>query len=218
MTDGSHPGLFVTLDGMAGAGKTTTVRLLGPYLRGLGYHVHTTAEPTHGALGELARRDTDLYRGHSLACLVAADRYHHLETEIRPHLDQRKIVICDRYVASSYVLQQMDSVPLPFIESLNGYADRPDLAVMLLAEPTEAAARVTARGAHDRFQAGVTTSTTEARMYREAVSYLEGRGVPVLTIDTTRRAPHGVVEQVAERIAERITADTQSPCDQEATA
>ncbi|WP_157608777.1 hypothetical protein [Saccharomonospora glauca] len=46
MTSGNRPSLFVTLDGMAGAGKTTTVRLLGPYLRNLGYHVHTTAEPT----------------------------------------------------------------------------------------------------------------------------------------------------------------------------
>lgn len=214
MSNCNHPGLFVTLDGMAGAGKTTTVRLLGPYLRELGYRLHTTAEPSQGPLGDLARRRTDLYRGHSLACLVAADRYHHLETEIRPHLDQREIVLCDRYVASSYVLQQMDGVPLPFIESLNGHADWPDLGIMLLADPAEAAARITARGAHDRFQAGVATSTTEATMYREAAAYMEACGVPVLTINTTRRDPSGVVQQVAERIRD----DTRGLSDQEASA
>lgn len=202
MTGTSHPGLFVTLDGMAGAGKTTTSRLLGPYLRDLGYRTHTTAEPTHGALGQLARHNTDLYREHALACLVAADRYHHLVTEIRPHLDQDEIVICDRYVASSYVLQQMDGVPWAFIEMLNGHIDPPDLALMLVASPTEAAARITARGAHDRFQAGIATSTAEARMYREAASHLENQRVPVMTINTTRRDPRGVVQQIAERIAE----------------
>ena len=214
MTDISHPGLFVTLDGMAGAGKTTTIRLLGRYLRDLGYRVHTTTEPTHGALGKLARHNTDLYREHALACLVAADRYHHLKTEIRPHLDQHEIVICDRYVASSYVLQQMDGVPWAFIESLNGHIDRPDLAITLVADPTQAAARVTARGPHDRFQAGIATSATEARMHREAASYLQTQGVPVLTIDTTRRDPCGVVRQVAERIAEA----TQGPRCRQASA
>lgn len=211
----NRPGRFVTFDGMAGAGKTTAVRRLGAYLRDQGYDVHTTAEPTHATLGELARRNTDLYRAHALACLVAADRYHHLETEIRPRLHDGQLIICDRYIASSYVLQQMDGVPWPFIKSLNSDTDPPDLAIMLLTEPAEAAARINARGAHDRFQTGIiNTSRTEAGMYREAASYLTGRGVPVLTIDTTRRDPHGVVEQVAARITEL----TRAPSDQEATA
>lgn len=85
--------------------------------------------------------------------------------------------------------------------------------VMLLTDAAEAAARVAARGVHDRFQAGISTSRIEARMYRDAASYLAGRGVPVLTIDTTRRDPRGVVEQVAERITE----NTQGPSDQDVT-
>ncbi len=100
-------------------------------------------------LGELARYKTDLYQGHALACLIAADRYHQLATEIRPRVQQGS-VLCDRYMASSYVLQQMDGVPLPFIESLNGHADRPDLAVMLLTDAAEAAARVASARYPDR--------------------------------------------------------------------
>ena len=149
MTEGSHPGFFVPLDGMAGAGKTTTVRLLGAHLHDLGYRVHTTAEPTRDHLGALARRETDRYRGTALACLIAADRYHHIETEIHPRLQRGQIVLCDRYVTSSYVLQQIDGVPLGFLEGLNAGADRSDLAVILLTAPEIAAARIAGRGAHD---------------------------------------------------------------------
>lgn len=68
---------------------------------------------------------------HARACLVAADRYHCLATEIRSALAAGKIVLCDRYVASSYVLQHLDGVPIEFIEALNADANRPDLAVIL---------------------------------------------------------------------------------------
>jgi dTMP kinase len=74
--------------------------------------VHTTSEPSHGPLGTLARHGTDTYSGYVLACLVAADRYHHLATDIRPNLAAGRIVVCDRYVPSSYVLQLMDGVPI----------------------------------------------------------------------------------------------------------
>ncbi|MGH3672640.1 MAG: dTMP kinase, partial [Pseudonocardiaceae bacterium] len=128
-------GVFVTLDGMGGAGKSSTTRHLHQHLTQAGYTVHATAQPYHDQLGEIARHGTDTYTGHTLACLVAADRYHHLATEIRPQLAAGRIVLCDRYVASSYVLQRMDAVPIEFIEALNGAADVPDLAVILTAHP-----------------------------------------------------------------------------------
>jgi dTMP kinase len=46
--------------------------------------VHVTAQPSHDRFGEIARHGTDTYTGHTVACLVAADRYHHLATQIRP--------------------------------------------------------------------------------------------------------------------------------------
>lgn len=201
-------GLFITFDGMAGAGKTTAVGLLGGYLRDLGYQVHTTAEPTRDTLGKLARRETDRYRGRALACLIAADRYHHVETEIRPRLQRGEIVLCDRYVASSYVLQQIDGVSLEFIEALNRGVDLPDLAVMLLADPEETASRIAVRGAHDRFQSGVNASRTEAGMYSEVASGLHRQGLPVVTVDTTRRDPQAVVQLLAERIAEQTSSNS----------
>lgn len=197
----AHRGLFVTLDGPGGAGKSTTTRHLGELLIRRGYRVHATTQPSHARLGKIARHGTDTYSGHALACLVAADRYHHLATEIRPQLAAGAIVLCDRYVASSYVLQRIDGVPVDFIESLNTAADVPDLAIILTADPTVTAARVATRGAHSRFEAGLASSQAEAELYADTAARLAERGYPLFLLDTTRTRTGTIVEQIAARIA-----------------
>ena len=139
--------VFVTLDGMGGAGKSTTTRHPHQDLTAAGYTVHVTAQPSHDRFGEIARHGTDTYTGHTVACLVAADRYHHLASQIRPQLAAGRIVLCDRYVASSYVLQRWTAVPIEFIEALNAAVDVPDLAVILTAHPAVTTRRIERRGA-----------------------------------------------------------------------
>jgi dTMP kinase len=194
-------GVFVTLDGMGGAGKSTTTRHLHQHLAEAGYTVHVTAQLSHARLGEIARHGTDTYTGHALACLVAADRYHHLATEIRPQLAAGLIVLCDRYVASSYVLQRMDAVPIEFIEAVNAASDIPDLAVILTTHPAVSTRRIGQRGAHSRFEVDAATSRVEADLYRDTTTRLAELGWPLLTIDTTRTP----IEQVTAQIAGRIT-------------
>ena len=200
MTTG-HCSVFVTLDGPGGAGKSTTSEHLRRYLTAQGYTAHVTTEPSDGQLGRIARHSTHTYSGHALACLVAADRYHHLDTEIRPNLGAGRIVVCDRYVASSYVLQRMDGVPIGFIEALNAAADIPHLAVILTADPTVTAHRIGQRGAHSRFETGITTSRTEADLYRDAAARLVERGYPLLTLDTTDTPSAQIAAAIAGRIA-----------------
>lgn len=200
----SQRGFLVTLDGPAGVGKTTTAQLVREYLEASGYRVHTTTEPSHSTLGDTARHNTETYRGYTLACLVAADRYHHLEKEVRPKLDAGLVVVCDRYVASSYVLQRMDGVPLLFVEAINSAADLPDLAVILQAPPAVTAARVVARGAHNRFHTGETTSKQETDLYEEAAQRLAARGYPILAVDTGDASPTAVAEYLTTRIAELL--------------
>jgi len=204
-------GLFVTLDGPSGVGKTTTTRRLWNYLSVRGFSVHTTTEPSKTTLGNTARHNTETYRGLTLACLVAADRYHHLETEVRPKVDAGYIVICDRYVASSYVLQRMDDVPLPFIEAINSAADLPDLAIILEAPASVTAARVAARGVHSRFHAGVSSSEQETDLYKQAAARLRASGYPVLTFDTSETGPAGVTERLGTRIADMATDPSTKP-------
>lgn len=74
-------GLFVSVDGPSGAGKSTIVQHLAQLLIAAGEQVHTTAEPSGGPIGLLCRALTETVTGHALACLYAADRYHHIQTE-----------------------------------------------------------------------------------------------------------------------------------------
>jgi dTMP kinase len=138
--------------------------------------------------------------GHALACLYAADRYHHVKTEIRPLLAAGKIVISDRYVPSSLVLQRFDDVDPAFLWQLNSDADRPDLAVILQADPEVIAERLSDRGPHNRFQLIPDSSHSEVLFYGQATERLAQAGFDVFTVDCNHRQP----EQVAACIRDRL--------------
>lgn len=194
-------GRFISIDGPGGAGKTTIVRHLAQMLVAQGEHVHVTAEPSDGPIGALCRKLTETTTGHALACLYAADRYHHVETEIRPRLKSGHVVISDRYLASGLVVQRFDNVDLDFLWQINEDAERPDLAVVLEADPEVIAQRLSERGPHNRFQLTPGSSHTEVEYYRQATDTLIKAGFEVLQVDCTRRPP----EQTAAVICNRLT-------------
>ncbi len=201
----SQPGVFVTVDGPGGAGKSTLVEHLQRWLADRGHAVHATTEPSRATLGQIARYRTDTYHGHALACLVAADRYHHLASEILPALAAGKIVLCDRYVASSYVLQRLDGVSMEFIQALNADADLPDLAVILTANPVATSERIARRGAHTRFETDSDLHRREADLYQDSVTLLAAAGYRLLMVDSTAQRP----EQIADQVGPRIVSLTQ---------
>src|SRR3954469_1154636 len=135
-------GLFVSVDGPSGAGKSTIVEHLAQLLVAAGEDVHVTAEPSTGPIGALCCEVTETITGPALACLYAADRYHHLEAEIRPRIAAGQIVISDRYVPSGLVMQRFDGVDPAFLWALNSHCDRPDLAVVLDADAETIARRL----------------------------------------------------------------------------
>lgn len=196
----SDGGLFVSIDGPSGAGKTTIVRHLAQLLLARGDHVHVTAEPSSGPIGQLASELTETVTGHALACLYAADRYHHIETEIKPLLKTGHVVISDRYVASSLVIQRFDGVDPTFLWQINEDAEHCDLAVILEANPTVIAERLEARGPHNRFQRLPSTSRREVEYYRHATDTLEAAGFDVLCVDCSSGPP----EQSAAVIFDRL--------------
>lgn len=198
-----HPrGLFVSVDGPSGAGKSTIVQHLAQLLVAAGEDVHITAEPSDGPIGALCRELTESVTGHALACLYAADRYHHVETEIRPYLGAGRVVISDRYIPSGLVMQRFDGIDPLFLWQLNAEADRPDLAVILEADPDTIAERLSDRGPHNRFQLTPGSSHAEAHFYRQATDRLIQAGFDVLRLDCSRQPS----EQSAVLIKDRLMA------------
>jgi len=193
-------GTFVSIDGPGGAGKSTAALVCGQ-LADRGLKVFPTAEPSSTPLGKMIRAGTDIYRGMALACLVAGDRHHHLATEIRPQHQAGAIVICDRYLPSSLVLQRMDDVDWDTIWQLNAGAEPPDLAVILNAAPAILTRRLAGRGgSHSRFERRPDGPATEAALYQDTTARLTAPGWPICSIDTTDRTPGDVAARVIDRI------------------
>jgi dTMP kinase len=78
-------GVFVSVDGPSGAGRSTIVHHVAQLLVPTGEDAHVTAEPSTGPIGALCRELIETTIGHALACLYAADRCHHLDAEVRPN-------------------------------------------------------------------------------------------------------------------------------------
>src|SRR4051794_37216326 len=90
-------GLFVTFEGVEGAGKTTQIALLREFLAESGYDVVVTREPGGDAVSETVRR---LLLEHEMApraelLLFLASRAQNVESIIRPHLSRGGVVLCD---------------------------------------------------------------------------------------------------------------------------
>jgi dTMP kinase len=190
------------VDGPSGAGKSTIVQHLAQLLVAEGEDVHVTCEPSDGPIGTLARELTESVTGYALACLYAADRYHHVATEIEPNLRAGRTVISDRFTPSGLVMQRFDDIDFQFLWQLNVKVARPDLVVILEAEPDVIAQRLHDRGPHNRFQVTPGSSRSETHFYQQATARLLAAGFDVLRVDCNQRAP----EQSALFIRERLRA------------
>jgi len=106
-------GLFVTLEGIDGSGKSTQGKLLAESLSKLGHDVTLTREPGGSDGAEEIRRllvegKPDRWSPETEILLFTAARRDHVESKIRPALDRGGIVICDRYVDSTRAYQGGD--------------------------------------------------------------------------------------------------------------
>lgn len=103
-------GLFITMEGPDGSGKSTQIELLRDYLSNKGYDIIVCREPGGTRISEAVRQvilNKDFTEmGHMTELLLyAAARAQLVEEVIRPALQAGKVVICDRFVESSAVYQ-----------------------------------------------------------------------------------------------------------------
>lgn len=136
-------GLFITLEGGDGTGKSTQAALLGEWFTEQGREVVFTREPGGTDLG-LELREIVLHsRGditaRAEALLYAADRAHNVATIIRPSLARGAVVIQDRYLDSSAAYQGAGRVLDPVeVRNVSMWATEnlvPDLTVLLDLDP-----------------------------------------------------------------------------------
>lgn len=191
--------MFIVIEGPNGVGKTTIAGLLTERLRHRGHLVHLTSEPTRTRLGELLRQAEDVIHGRALALAIAADRTLHVEDEIIPALDAGHIVISDRYVQSSLVLQRVDAVDLREIWSYNRYVLPPAVCFYLVDDPHTIGARLTARRQLTRLEA-TGTPERELQLYNQAFAFLRRQSWHQTTIDCRGRNP----DQVASAILDTL--------------
>jgi dTMP kinase len=150
-------GIFITLEGGDGSGKSTQSTLLGDWLEGRDRKVVRTREPGGTDLGVELREIVLHSRGEisprAEALLYAADRAQHISTLVRPALQRGDVVIQDRYIDSSVAYQGAGRVlDAEEVRSLSMWAAEdllPDVTVLLDLDETEARRRLD--GSRTRF-------------------------------------------------------------------
>lgn len=151
-------GLFITLEGVDGAGKSTHLEWLAERLRERGRTVRLTREPGGTPLGEKMRAlllaepmhpDTE-------ALLMFAARREHLAQVILPALEAGEVVISDRFTDASYAYQcggrGLAEERLAVLENWVQQGLQPDLTLLFDVDNAVAEARRSAVRAPDRFE------------------------------------------------------------------
>ena len=170
-------GLFITLEGAEGAGKSTNRDYLAMCLRAAGIEVLLTREPGGTPLAERIRElllapSDEAMAADTELLLVFAARAQHLAQVIRPALARGCVVLCDRFTDATYAYQGggrgLSQQRIAELERFVQGDLRPDLTLLFDLPVEQGLARAAARGRLDRFE-------QEQRSFFEAVrqTYLQ---------------------------------------------
>jgi dTMP kinase len=154
-------GLFLTLEGAEGVGKSTNIEYITQYLERRGIEYVLTREPGGTALAEkirdllLAVHEEPMSELTELL-LVFAARAQHLDKVIQPALSKGKWVVCDRFTDATFAYQGagrgLSVETIGQLQLLVQGELRPDLTLILDLDPEIGLARASNRGELDRFE------------------------------------------------------------------
>ncbi len=157
----SHPGIFLTFEGIDGSGKSTQAGLLAEQLRSVGHDVVLTREPGGSPGAEEIRRlvlegDPERWSAETEILLFTAARRDHLERTIEPALADGKVVICDRFADSTRMYQGLSRGDLRgMVDELHNLVigREPDLTLLIDMDPDKGLSRAKGRqGSEERFE------------------------------------------------------------------
>jgi len=199
-------GLFITLEGGDGSGKSTQSARLTGWLTGVGRTVVVTREPGGTSLG-LELRDIVLHRRGEIApraeaLLYAADRAHHIATVVRPALERGEIVVQDRYIDSSVAYQGagrvLDGTEVRDISLWATEGLLPDLTVLLDLPESDGRERMATRTKYDRLEAEA--GEFHARVRAGYLALAEAEPDRFLVLDA-----RDSIDTIADAIRERVS-------------
>lgn len=156
-------GLFITLEGLDGSGKTTQIKRLFSWLQQRGLEPVITRQPGGTVTGDRIRailldsRSTGLASMTEMA-LMFADRAQAIAEVILPALDQGKIVICDRFTDSTEAYQgggrQLGTQIVLDLHRVICGDLKPDVTILLLPSLSASLARARRRNSREEAQTG----------------------------------------------------------------
>lgn len=161
----TRPGLFITFEGIDGAGKSTHIDALASAFKAQGRAVTQTREPGGTPLAEKLRAIVlgDAMDPLTESLLVFAARRDHLQQVIEPALARGDVVLCDRFTDATFAYQGGGrGFDLPVLGQLERWVQaapggdsirQPDLTVWFELDPEMAAERLAGARVPDRFEA-----------------------------------------------------------------
>ncbi|ABC28978.1 thymidylate kinase [Hahella chejuensis KCTC 2396] len=154
-------GLFITVEGIEGAGKTTNLNFIRSILEESGEEVVMTREPGGTPMAEevrelLLRPREEAVSSTAELLLMFAARAQHLEQKIKPTIERGVHVLSDRFTDATYAYQGggrgLSWAMIQDLEKLVQAGFKPDLTLLLRIDPETGMARARKRGALDRFE------------------------------------------------------------------
>lgn len=154
-------GVFITFEGVEGAGKTTNIEYIAEKIKAAGHKILLTREPGGTELGEAVRellisKDFPEMHYNTELLLMFAARAEHLQRKIIPALEQGKWVLCDRFTDATYAYQgagrNIDQNSIQVLENLVQGTLRPDYTFLFDIDADIGLARAQSRGETDRFE------------------------------------------------------------------
>lgn len=197
--------MFISLEGIDGSGKTTVSRMLSDALRSKGHKVYWTREPTSRIKwNEKLRRGRDPASGISLFFRFTEDRFVH-QNLISRHLKMGEVVVCDRYLLSSYAYQGalIESLfpdresALRWMEDTSSIITvRPDLTFYLDLDPKVSMERLSRRESLTGFE-----EEEYLNHVRELYRHIRLNGK--FTVDASQDR-HQVFSEIIDKIEEKL--------------
>lgn len=199
-------GIFITFEGPDGAGKTTVLQAVLPYLEKFGHQIVTTREPGGVAIAEAIRTiildpaNSEMDDKTELLLFIAARRQHLKERILQP-LEEGKMVLVDRFIDSSVAYQGFGrGLSIEDITWLNNYATdglKPDLTLYFDIDSEEGLRRIAQNSSRDVDRLDMEKVDMHQRVRQGYLSILEAESDRVVKIDASKPLEDVIADTLA---------------------